>query len=826
MNVTIRYPTSWGQQKTELVRLESKVLSIDEFQKIIQNATLIRKNDQIIKYIKFGKLIKLSEMIQQIDFTEIFENESPIFQIYTKNVSDIHKRYYKKLQKIQLQKHKYTSGEEYNNIASRSKTSNILQLQRLHDSNLDLGETLDQGGGAIYDNQVQNKNNQLNSRSRDYDIFRLNSLSEGPLSTYDSPTKDFLDYSSAKNDVISNNVQTSVNSTDRSSVVTLTNKLASNYFENTQGSYSNSNSVRQLSKEEINLLQESFLQEIPEKPALIRGRVHKQVFSFIMSERCLEINPEICSLIFYEKEKDIPKKPKDIYPIKDIEAIQEVTPTIFMNKSYFYIKISYVSEIIIGFKYKSTQTLWLHHLQKAMEYCKYVERKISDYVHQNNYKKLQRSILLTSMIEDPDQMLYLEDKKRITDNPPIQNIQSSILQPITFNNQRIENPKLANKETTTTVFSDKPNTQKQIDIFKLDYIEESKNEDLVSNKSKKSQMNPQYFNDCEKIHLSSFDIIDIIGSGAFGRVFLAQKKNNQNMFYAIKSLKKNQLLNKNYLKYAQTELNILKKCRNPFIINLYASFQTQNYIYMALEYCSGGDLGLILAQKNGMKEKTIKFIIAQVILAIEYLHNMNVVYRDLKPENILLDQDGYIKLADFGLSRENVRENEICKSFCGSPAYISPEQLLKIGATKKTDIYGIGCIMYEMCQGNPPFYHQDLTVLFENIKNQPVQFNENFSPQCKDLLEKMLHKQYEMRPTISEIKSHPYFKKMDWNSFYQRMATVPEEILECIDIHGSVQNNYNYQNATIFKDAEYDLNQPNQKKKIENWSFVQKNIND
>jgi serum/glucocorticoid-regulated kinase 2 len=119
-----------------------------------------------------------------------------------------------------------------------------------------------------------------------------------------------------------------------------------------------------------------------------------------------------------------------------------------------------------------------------------------------------------------------------------------------------------------------------------------------------------------------------------------------------------------------------------------------------------------------MKESTTRFISAQVLLALEYLHSQRIVYRDMKPENILLDGDGYVKLTDFGLSKENVSPGETLRSFCGSPAYISPEILNGEGASMSTDVYGLGCVIYEMLTGSPPFLCQDVASLYQAIKTQ------------------------------------------------------------------------------------------------------------
>ena len=135
-----------------------------------------------------------------------------------------------------------------------------------------------------------------------------------------------------------------------------------------------------------------------------------------------------------------------------------------------------------------------------------------------------------------------------------------------------------------------------------------------------------------------------------------------------------------------------------------------------------------------MDENCARFIIAQLVLAIEYLHKNNILYRDLKPENILIHEDGYIRLTDFGLSKEN----NFAASFCGSPAYLSPEMLEKKGVGFSSDIYGIGCVLYEMVVGEPPFFDENIEVLLENIRSSRLRYPSYLSLEVKSLIGKLL----------------------------------------------------------------------------------------
>lgn len=154
---------------------------------------------------------------------------------------------------------------------------------------------------------------------------------------------------------------------------------------------------------------------------------------------------------------------------------------------------------------------------------------------------------------------------------------------------------------------------------------------------------------------------------------------------------------------------------------------------MILDFCKGGDMSFHISREL-FEEDEAKFFIAELILAIEFLHSHDIIYRDLKPENILFDEDGHIKLADFGLAKEKVKGNSTSKSFCGSPAYLSPEMVKRIGVGKAADIYGIGAVLYEMLIGSPPFYDDRLSKLYTKITKEKLIFPNYLSEEVKSFL--------------------------------------------------------------------------------------------
>lgn len=159
-----------------------------------------------------------------------------------------------------------------------------------------------------------------------------------------------------------------------------------------------------------------------------------------------------------------------------------------------------------------------------------------------------------------------------------------------------------------------------------------------------------------------------------------------------------------------------------------------------------------LNKRQVFDEAEARFFIAEVILAIEYIHKLDVIYRDLKPENILVDLDGHCRLADFGLAKENIGEREFAKSFCGSPAYLPPEMLHSKGVGKAADIYQIGAVLYEFLVGFPPYYTENIKDLYHSIKSAKLQVPRYISREGKDLLNQLLNKRPEKRITLDKVK--------------------------------------------------------------------------
>jgi serine/threonine protein kinase len=276
----------------------------------------------------------------------------------------------------------------------------------------------------------------------------------------------------------------------------------------------------------------------------------------------------------------------------------------------------------------------------------------------------------------------------------------------------------------------------------------------------------------EEVSYSSFDVLELLGEGSFGKVYKVVKKNSGKVM-AMKVLSKKFLQDNGQLKYAISECKIMRAIKHPFILKLHFAFQTKKNLYIVLEFCPNGDLMNHLSERTRFGESVTRFYICQVILALEHLHAQDIVYRDLKPENILIDRKGNIRLADFGLAKENVNPLNPAMSFCGSPAYLAPELLSKRGSDKSADVYSVGAMMYEMLTGFPPFFSENMQELFRNIKRGNLQFTKTVKPDAQDLIRRLMNQDPSMRPTPSNLKKHPFFAEVDWEKVYLKQVRPP-----------------------------------------------------
>ncbi|CAL5442823.1 unnamed protein product [Camellia sinensis] len=338
-----------------------------------------------------------------------------------------------------------------------------------------------------------------------------------------------------------------------------------------------------------------------------------------------------------------------------------------------------------------------------------------------------------------------------------------------------------------------------------------------------------------KICVDDFELLTIIGRGAFGEVRLCQEKKSGNIF-AMKKLKKSEMLSRGQVEHVRAERNLLAEVASHFIVKLFYSFQDAEYLYLIMEYLPGGDIMTLLMREETLTETVARFYIAQSVLAIESIHKHNYIHRDIKPDNLLLDQNGHMKLSDFGLCKPldcsnlspineyevindgNLRESmdvngcfpdngngnrwkspleqlhhwqmnrrTLAFSTVGTPDYIAPEVLLKKGYGKECDWWSLGAIMYEMLVGYPPFYSDDPITTCRKIVHwrNHLKFPEEarLTPEAKDLICRLLCDVEQRLGTreAHQIKVHPWFKDVVWDNLYEIEAAFKPEVTGELD---------------------------------------------
>jgi len=277
--------------------------------------------------------------------------------------------------------------------------------------------------------------------------------------------------------------------------------------------------------------------------------------------------------------------------------------------------------------------------------------------------------------------------------------------------------------------------------------------------------------------LADFEMMKVLGKGTFGKVMLAKEKaTGEN--WAIKVLKKDVILAKDEVAHTMTENAVLQSTVHPFLTGLKCSFQTPDLLIFVMEYVNGGELFFHLSREKIFSEDRTRFYIAQITLAMTYLHDRGIIYRDLKLENLLLDNKGNIKITDFGLCKEEIHHGSTTSTFCGTPEYLAPEVLEDNDYGRPVDWWGVGVVMYEMICGHLPFYNRNHEVLFDLILHEEIRLPQTLGSTAKDILSQLLQKDPRLRLGGGErdgrdIQEHPFFFSMDFEKLYNLEIPAP-----------------------------------------------------
>jgi classical protein kinase C len=282
-----------------------------------------------------------------------------------------------------------------------------------------------------------------------------------------------------------------------------------------------------------------------------------------------------------------------------------------------------------------------------------------------------------------------------------------------------------------------------------------------------------------RIGLDHFNFLAVLGKGNFGKVMLAETKQSRQL-YAIKVLKKEFIIENDEVESTRSEKRVFliaNKERHPFLLNLHACFQTETRVYFVMEYISGGDLMLHI-QRGHFGTKRAQFYAAEVCLALKYFHENGVIYRDLKLDNIMLTLDGHIKVADYGLCKEDMWYGSTTSTFCGTPEFMAPEILLDKKYGRAVDWWAFGVLIYQMLLQQSPFRGEDEDEIYDAILADEPLYPIHMPRDSVSILQKLLTREPEARlgsgPTdAQEIMSHAFFRNVNWDDIYHKRVPAP-----------------------------------------------------
>ena len=591
------------------------------------------------------------------------------------------------------------------------------------------------------------------------------------------------------------------------------NNINENNINNNENNNNNNNENKNNNNDTSNDIKKypflSNLTNIPLKPYVFHGQVEKKgrLLKLKYRSRFMEIDPFEGLIRRYKTFEDYPNKTNEVIPINQIKYCKKLTTT--ENDFYFAIYFKDEEKYKVHNEYCCDK--WIENINKSIEYCKFWDEikkknsnKFDDLI--NEYLKSQKSDIMNIDINSGDINHYDINKN------PIRVIKNPNLNKITNNNNN--------------------NNENENDLNDL-----IGNENIKENKKK-------------GIDFNSFDVIDLLHSGIFGKVFKVYYKNDKK-FYLMKVYNKEYLNKINKLNdLISLYNNILKEVKFSFIFNLYYFFQNDENLFFVVDFCSGGNLDFYLKLKL-FEENEAKFFVAELILAIEYLHNLNVIYNDLKIENIFIDENNHIKLSEIGLIKdininnnnnniENKNKNKKNKikekeNFIEEKKeennnnnnnnninininnnnnnnnkneifYLSSQILLNNQTIdKKSNLFNIGSILYELIIGISPFYVTDIN---NNVIEHKLILPEFLSPELKDLLMKLLNEDVNKRigvKNLNEIKEHPFFNNIDWDKICNKNIESPLNLIK-IKMDFEKKISFKYKNKNYIENNNFNFN--------------------
>lgn len=282
----------------------------------------------------------------------------------------------------------------------------------------------------------------------------------------------------------------------------------------------------------------------------------------------------------------------------------------------------------------------------------------------------------------------------------------------------------------------------------------------------------------KKFTPSDFNFLKVLGKGSFGKVLLAELK-GEGKYYAVKALKKDVVVEDDDVECTMIEKRVLAiGCLHPYLTHLHSTFQSASHLFFVMEYLNGGDLMFHIQQAGRFDVERSRFYAAEIVLGLQFLHEKTIIYRDLKLDNVLLDKDGHIKIADFGMCKENVVGDKMASTFCGTPDYIAPEILKNLKYDCAVDWWSFGVLLYEMLIGQSPFHGDEEDELFHAICHDTPHYPKFLKADASNCISLLFDRDPISRlgmPACSAgpIRVQPFFKTINWERLEKRELEPP-----------------------------------------------------
>jgi fused-like protein len=287
--------------------------------------------------------------------------------------------------------------------------------------------------------------------------------------------------------------------------------------------------------------------------------------------------------------------------------------------------------------------------------------------------------------------------------------------------------------------------------------------------------------------MENYHIVELVGEGSFGKVFKARRKSCGHIVAMKFILKKGK--NEKELRNLRTEIDILIKLNHDNIVSLLDAFETPSEFVVVMEFAQG-ELFEILEDDKTLPEEEVQKIAKQLVRALNYLHSNRIIHRDMKPQNILIGQNGAVKLCDFGFARAMSYNTMVLTSIKGTPLYMAPELVQEQPYNQTADLWSLGCILYELYYGQPPFYTNNIYTLIQQIVRDPVKFPEPISPALKSFLKGLLTKSNSARLTWPHLMNHQFVVETAEDAKWRIVSTTHDqkmkerlESMDCYRVH-------------------------------------------